>query len=87
MAVALFVPGCVALTWWQVARALNGNTLSCVYSFEWPIFAAYALYMWWRLLHESTEEQPPPDEGVDAELTAYNEYLAQLAERDRAADR
>jgi hypothetical protein len=52
VAVALFVPACVALTWWQVARAVGGNTLSWVYSFEWPVFAAYALYMWWKLLHE-----------------------------------
>ena len=32
-------------------RALGGNTLSWAYVFEWPIFAAFALYMWWNLLH------------------------------------
>ncbi len=52
VALALFVPACVALTWWQAARALEGNTLSWVYTFEWPIFAAYATYMWWKLVHE-----------------------------------
>ena len=29
-----------------------GNTLSWAYVFEWPFFAAYAIYMWWRLVHE-----------------------------------
>jgi hypothetical protein len=72
VAVALVVPGCVALTWWQVARALSGNTLSWVYSFEWPIFAAYALYMWWKLLHEepASEGDHPKPVGVAAGVAA-----------------
>lgn len=52
VALIIFVPACVALTWWQVSRALDGNTLSWVYTFEWPIFAAYATYMWWKLVHD-----------------------------------
>jgi len=35
----------------EVIRALDGNTLSWAYVFEWPIFAAFAIYMWWNLLH------------------------------------
>ena len=58
MALAVFVPGCVALTWWQASRALSGNTLSWVYTFEWPIFAAYAVYMWWKLLHDEPNGEP-----------------------------
>ena len=57
----VFVPGCVALTWWQASRALGGNTLSWAYTFEWPIFGAYAVFMWWKLLHE-------PDPGAGATL-------------------
>jgi hypothetical protein len=74
VAVIVVVPGCLALTWWQVERALSGNTLSWVYSFEWPFFAGYALYMWWRLTHEAPQGTPAepaqterarsgPDEG------------------------
>ncbi len=37
---------------WQVRRATSGNELSWVYVFEWPIFALYAIYMWWKLVHE-----------------------------------
>ena len=109
VAAAVVVPGCLALTWWQATRAAGGNTLSWAYTFEWPLFAAYAVYMWWRLVHEGAEDTPPPApntgapggrtsaagpepaahpevEQEDAELAAYNAYLAQLAERDRAAE-
>jgi hypothetical protein len=52
VALIVFVPGCVALTWWQLARALGGNTLSWVYTFEWPFFGVYAVFMWWKLVHD-----------------------------------
>jgi hypothetical protein len=42
---------CAAAFVVEVSRALGGNTLSWAYVFEWPIFAAFALYMWWHLLH------------------------------------
>jgi len=65
LAAAVVVPGCLALTWWQATRAAGGNTLSWAYTFEWPLFAAYAVYMWWRLVHD-------PDDvvGTRAEATA-----------------
>ncbi|MGH9121758.1 MAG: hypothetical protein ACRDYC_07405 [Acidimicrobiales bacterium] len=40
------------LTWWQFGRATGGNTLSWAYTFEWPLFAGYAIYMWWQLIHD-----------------------------------
>ena len=42
---------CTAAFIFEVLRAIGGNTLSWAYVFEWPIFAAFALYMWWNLLH------------------------------------
>jgi DNA-binding transcriptional regulator of glucitol operon len=60
VALVVFIPGCVALTWWQVSRALGGNTLSWVYTFEWPLFGAYATYMWWKLVHD----EPAPDSSA-----------------------
>ena len=55
VALAIVVPACVALCVWQVDRALSGNDLSWAYVFEWPFFAGYAVYMWWRLVHEQLE--------------------------------
>jgi hypothetical protein len=40
---------------WQLNRALAGNSLSWAYTVEWPLFAIYTVYMWWRLLHEQPE--------------------------------
>jgi DNA-binding transcriptional regulator of glucitol operon len=109
--ILIVVPAFLALCLWQVSRALGGNSLSWAYVFEWPIFAAYAVYMWWRFVHEAAEDAsatagdhvdadgatsptskaPRPagaaEETEDAELAAYNDYLAQLAERDRATGR
>ena len=81
VALIVFVPACVALTWWQVLRALSGNTLSWAYTVEWPIFAAYAVFMWWRLVHDDdapaeragpaagaldTSPDTSPDIGLDS---------------------
>jgi DNA-binding transcriptional regulator of glucitol operon len=107
--ILIIVPAFMALCAWQISRAVGGNSLSWAYVFEWPIFAGYAIYMWWRFVHESADVTQPaasatssadgpasapttapaqaanPEE--DADLAAYNAYLAQLAERDQAAER
>jgi DNA-binding transcriptional regulator of glucitol operon len=106
--ILVVVPAFTALCVWQIDRAVGGNSLSWAYVFEWPLFAGYAIYMWWRFVHEKPDAAPArasenghavgaaaPDDGSrgdpatqqDPELAAYNEYLAQLAERDRAAGR
>ena len=64
LAALVVVPGCIALAWWQVSRALGGNALSWVYSVEWPFFAGYALYMWWKLLHEDPGRRPRDRRGA-----------------------
>jgi hypothetical protein len=51
---AVLLPAFAWLTWWQLTRALGGNTLSWAYTFEWPLFAGYAVYVWWQLIHDQT---------------------------------
>ena len=58
--ILIVVPAFLALCLWQISRALGGNSLSWAYVFEWPIFAAYAIYMWWRLVHEAEGDASPP---------------------------
>ena len=53
--ILVVVPGFMALCVWQIYRAVSGNELSWAYVFEWPFVAAYAIYMWWRLVHEAPE--------------------------------
>jgi hypothetical protein len=71
----LFVvlPTFLGLFWWQVQRVRQGNTLSWAYVFEWPFFAGYAVYLWWKLVHEPMEGEARPGspagaarEGVEA---------------------
>ena len=58
--ILVVVPAFMALCVWQITRALGGNSLSWAYVFEWPIFAGYAVYMWWRFVHEAAEDTQPP---------------------------
>ncbi|HMD45901.1 MAG TPA: hypothetical protein VKG43_07065 [Acidimicrobiales bacterium] len=68
----VLIPAFIALCVWQLGRALSGNWLSWMYVFEWPIFTVYAVYVWWKLVHEArtpvageetdgTEATVPPD--------------------------
>jgi hypothetical protein len=38
----------LALGWWQISRAAAGNTLSWAYAFEWPVFAGFVVFLWFR---------------------------------------
>ena len=88
----------MAAFWWQLHRALDGNTLSWAYTFEWPFFAGFAVVVWWQFLHEDPErararkataaaaaavEAPRWDDGGDEDVAAYNRYLEQLAASGR----
>lgn len=64
------VVACGALGWWQYSRAVSGNELSWVYTFEWPFFAVYGTYMWWKLLHETVSERKARRQTEPAEALA-----------------
>ena len=88
---------------WQLHRALSGNGLSWAYTFEWPLFACFAVVFWARTIRDEfrikrgevtvpdhDHEVLParvgsvqagtaaPEDEEDAELSAYNAYLARL---------
>lgn len=48
---------CVAAFWFELSRAIGGNALSWAYVFEWPLLAAFAVYMWWQLLHPGRDNR------------------------------
>ena len=78
--ILVVVPAFMALCIWQITRALGGNSLSWAYVFEWPIFAGYAVYMWWRFVHEAPEDTQasiPADgdgDGAPAEQRRAQEH-------------
>jgi DNA-binding transcriptional regulator of glucitol operon len=66
----VLVVGFLGLGWWQFSRATEGNTLSWGYTFEWPVFAAFVVFLWVREIQQErrgdkAEQQPPgePDES------------------------
>ena len=80
----------------ELWRALDGNTFSWMYVFEWPIFAGFAIYMWWHLLHgtdrvrrpsgdgEAPPGTPAPPPAVGEKLAAWNRYVQDLEAGERA---
>ncbi|MGC5290333.1 hypothetical protein [Micromonospora sp. DT231] len=48
VAMVVLVVGFLGLGWWQISRAAAGNSLSWGYAVEWPIFAGFVVYVWWR---------------------------------------
>jgi DNA-binding transcriptional regulator of glucitol operon len=43
---AALVVAFLALGWWQIQRAVAGNILSIGYAAEWPLFAAFVVFVW-----------------------------------------
>ena len=70
--VLALVAGFLILGWWQFGRAKQGNALSLGYTFEWPLFAAFVIFMWVREMR-ITRYGPPGDRrhpaGVRDEMT------------------
>jgi hypothetical protein len=65
----------------ELLRALGGHSFSWIYVFEWPLFAGFAVYMWWNLLQghdrvrrSSSTASSPPD-ASEQELDEWNLYL------------
>jgi hypothetical protein len=59
--------GCLALGWWQFRRASGGNGLSWAYTFEWPVFAGFVVFMWLREVRFTLAGGPPPPAEVTPE--------------------
>lgn len=64
VAMVVLVVGFLGLGWWQVTRAAEGNSLSFGYAIEWPVFAGFVVFVWWRelrhALRASREERATP---------------------------
>ncbi len=55
--VILSVVGMLWLGNWQLRRAEAGNALSWAYTFEWPLFAIFAVVFWGKTIRD--EVHPP----------------------------
>jgi hypothetical protein len=58
VAMVVLVVGFLGLGWWQVTRAAGGNTLSFGYAIEWPVFAGFVVFVWWREVRHTLRGTP-----------------------------
>ncbi|SCF08595.1 hypothetical protein [Micromonospora mirobrigensis] len=58
VAMVVLVVGFLGLGWWQVNRAAEGNTLSFGYAIEWPVFAGFVIFVWWREVRHTLRDRP-----------------------------
>jgi hypothetical protein len=56
LAFIVIATGCLFAAWWQIHRAMAGNTLSYLYSVEWPAFVVVAGIGWWQMFHDTPED-------------------------------
>jgi hypothetical protein len=62
--VACSIVGMLWLGNWQFHRAEAGNALSWAYTFEWPVFAVFAVVFWAKTIID--EFRPASDGGGEA---------------------
>jgi hypothetical protein len=62
--VACSIVGMLWLGDWQFHRAEAGNALSWAYTFEWPVFAVFAVVFWAKTIID--EFRPASDGGGEA---------------------
>ncbi|WP_046566261.1 hypothetical protein [Micromonospora sp. HK10] len=58
VAMVVLVVGFLGLGWWQVTRAAEGNSLSFGYAIEWPVFAGFVVFVWWREVRHALRGTP-----------------------------
>ena len=66
----VLVIGFLGLGWWQFSRATEGNTLSWGYTFEWPVFAAFVVFIWIREIQQerrAADEPPRPEPAAETQ--------------------
>lgn len=68
------VAGCLAAAAFELSRALSGNSLSWVYTFEWPLIAAYLIHIRRTLVAEHRESSAGQPGDTPA---ASPEWIAQ----------
>ncbi len=89
LAVAL-VAAFLFLGWWQWGKGMETKSLqSLAYGLQWPIFAGFVVFMWFKMVREELHPKPDPSEeeagGVDVSdlrtdpptaVAVYDEELA-----------
>lgn len=59
------------LAWWQLERyeGAGGSFQNLGYTLQWPVFGAFAIYLWWRLLRDAAKSKPEANENTKSDRT------------------
>jgi hypothetical protein len=73
---------------WQLHRALGGNGLSWAYTFEWPLFAGFAVVFWAKTIRDEFRIRTGkiPDPKVAADVPLQSELPTGLGTGQAVAD-
>jgi DNA-binding transcriptional regulator of glucitol operon len=66
----VLIAGCLGLGWWQFRRASGGNSLSWGYTFEWPVFAGFFAFLWFREVQLARRGAPPAEPAEEQAASA-----------------
>jgi hypothetical protein len=72
---------CVACSYWQVGRAIQGNALSFLYAIEWPLFGVLGVIGWYALLHVDGVSEHQAKARAE-----YEELMREKARQERIAN-
>jgi hypothetical protein len=64
---------------WQFHRALSGNALSWAYTFEWPLFAVFAVVFWAKTIRDEfriRRGEIPDPRAIAAEAESLPEEIS-----------
>ena len=64
---------------WQLHRAESGNSLSWAYTFEWPLFAIFAVVFWVKTIRD---EVRPPAQAKQGDAFSFPGVLPVLPPGD-----
>jgi hypothetical protein len=79
---------------WQLHRALGGNGLSWAYTFEWPLFAGFAVVFWAKTIRDefrirrgvAPSPDASPEEPLPGTAGAAGFRAVQVSTAEPAAD-
>ncbi len=77
----ILVVACLLLGWWQIGRAAGGNALSFGYAIEWPVFALFVVFIWYREVR--ADLHPEADAEEETEPRPASSLLATVPVRAR----
>lgn len=90
ISLVLWLAMCAVAAWWQVGRAVQGNSLSFMYSIEWPVFGILGVLGWYAMLNmevvtaSKEAERRDYEEMMRAEAHAAREASAAAEPEDEA---